>query len=105
MRFRGVLLLLASASMLQLQLHHAPRSRVHVARAPTQLVVMRQIQPGEPGYKRQRAKQWLGGLIGRKPAVEEPPAPLPPVCVVHERPMSRAIALPSPTSISHLLTV
>ena len=44
---------------------------LHVARAPAQLVMMSQIQPGDPGYKRQRTKQWLGGLVGRKPSAEK----------------------------------
>ena len=34
-----------------------------------------QIQPGEPGYKRQRTRQWLGGLVRRTPAVETAPEP------------------------------
>ena len=59
---------------------------LHVARAPAQLVMMSQIQPGDPGYKRQRTKQWLGGLVGRKPSAEKlvgrkpsaENAPLPP---------------------------
>ena len=34
-----------------------------------------QIQPGEQGYKRQRTRQWLGGLVRRTPAVETAPEP------------------------------
>ena len=51
---------------------------LHAVRAPAQLMVMREIQSGEPGYKRQRAKQWLGGLVGRKPAAEDAAEDTPP---------------------------
>lgn len=53
---------------------------LHSTRAPPLVMVQQQIQPGEPGYKRQRTKQWLGGLVGRKPAIEAAPSS-PPIQV------------------------
>ena len=68
------MLVLASASAMRVPVHHRPHACLHASRAPVQLLM--QIQPGEPGFKRQRAKAWL---LGRKTAVEPapPPPPLP----------------------------